>query len=294
MFRQRRPLLERIDSSPPAGLICFFALTALLWLGSVGRWPAGISAKAVRWEWFAFVWVTYVVRYFLLRGRQRGWFTGILALGLLIGGLNGWRAVARAGEWSEAVRVALMIVVPALVAACGGEAVAAVWHHLLVRPCPYGFRFDTFSGRRSIADSAVAESGKLALSLGLYGTTGLLSLSRNYVFDAFAYSYVLAAAVVMAYVFTVGGTAGRLWKGVTTELSRLEDTLEASYERFLRPGAQANDFSAQFRLNIAMQEWLKASGRIPMRWESFLLLLAALFSVLLPPYVVCIVSGLRG
>lgn len=294
MFRQKQPFPEWIDGRPFAGVIQFLAMGILLWIGQVG-WPlAAYQADALRWEWFALLWVTYFVRYFILRGRQRGWFLGLFALSLAFFGIAAWRSIDPAGTWVGWIRSALVVLLPSVLVAYAGEAVVAVWHHLFINACPYGCRLNTFSGRRAIGDLASSESGKLAITVALYGILGLLSLHRNYVFDMFAYSYVLAVTVLLTYVFTAGGAAARLWRGISAELAHLEDGLEGSYERFLRPGAQAQDFSAQFRLNLAMQDRLRDSGRLPMRWESFLLLVAAMILTLLPPYIVCILNGISG
>lgn len=295
MFRQSRPLFERIDGQPLAGFIYFLLLGALAVVGASG-WPVkGVRPASLPLPWLALIASVYVIRYWLLpHSRSRAWFAAWFVIGLGSGIVLRWHRLSHSATWADFMCQVLLILLSAWVMGCASEALFGVWHQLLGRSCPWGHRFDTFAGRRAISEQALVEAGRLALAVALLGMVGLYALSFSYSFDFFAYSYMLGIVVVLVHVFTTGGVARRLRQGVVPELVRLEDSLEGVYERMQRQGTPIAELGEQFRLNLAMQEWLRGSGRIGASWESYLLLLSATVAVLAEPYVYFIFAGLAG
>lgn len=292
MFRQKENIVRQINRRPLPGFV-FFAVLGILMLFGATRWP---FEDMKQWPvfWLLFVGVTFLIRYWLLNGRNHRILGIASALAFIAGASWNWRVAATATGWAAIASRFVLVLIAAFLVGCNAEAIGSVWEDFWVRSCPEGHRYDTFSGRRFISARTSAVAARLAGAASLLGMLGILALSGVYVFDLFAYSYLLAALVLLLYLVTIGGVSRRMSDGAGNELSRLEDALEATYERALRPGAQPQEFVSQFQLNLSMQNWLRASARLNIPWEGCLWLALALLAPLVQPYVIHVLRGIEG
>lgn len=291
MFNQKPGILERINTKPFEGALFFLVLSLLAVLGLNILSRAGSLQSDLVMIWPAFLVITYLVRYILLPGcRKKIWLGMHFLTFLTCGVLLNWSSIYHCARWSEGFAEGLLILLTALLLAYHTEVFAALWSQYLEKLYPWGNRYDTFAGRRKIAAMAATDAGRLALACAMLGTLALCWMYIYFDFDFFAYSYILVLLTVLIYSFLLAGVSRRLRAGIAHDLTNLDDNLEATFERVLRSGFNAQEAVEPFRINTAMQEWLAASGRISVSWENLLTLVAAVLLILAAPYILYLVG----
>lgn len=293
MFNQKLSIFDRIDTKPFEGALYFLVLSLLTVLGLSILSGAGSLVPDLVMIWPAFLAVTYLIRYILFPGcRKKIWFGMLFLTQLTVGALLNWSSIYHCARWSEGFAEGLLLFLTALLLSYNAETLIALWSQYFDKLCPWGNRYDTFAGRRKIAAMAAADAGRLALACAMLGTLGLCLMRIYFKFDFFAYSYVLVLLTVLFYCFLLAGVTRRLKTEITHDLAKLDDNLEATYERVLRLGFNSQEAVEPFKINTAMQEWLAASGRVMVPWENLLTLIAALLLILAVPYVIYIAGSL--
>lgn len=291
MFNQKPGFFERINTKPFEGALYFLVLSLLAVVGLSILSRAGSLQPELAMIWPAFLVITYLVRYVLLPNcRTTIWFGMHFLTFLTLGVVLNWSSIYHCTHWSEGFAKGLLLLLTALLLAYNTEVFSALWAQYLEKPCPWGSRYDTFAGRRKIASMAAADAGRQALTCALLGTLALCWMYIYFDFDFFAYSYILVVVTVLIYSLLLARVSRRLKAGIAHDLTNLDDNLEATFERVLRSGFNAQEAVEPFRVNTAMQEWLAASGRIVLPWENLLTLIVAVLLILAAPYVFYVVG----
>lgn len=292
MFSQKPNIFERINTKPFEGALYFLVLTLLAVLGLRTQLKAGVLQPELAMIWPAFLVTTYLIRYVLLPGyRKKVWFGMLFLTNLTIGALLNWSAIFHCDHWLTGFAEGLLILLTALLLAYNAEVLVSLWLQYLDRLYPWGNRYDTFAGRRKIIAMVAADAGRMSLACAILGTLGLRWMYIYFEFDLFAYSYVLVLLTVLIYSILLAGVSRRLKSGIAHDLTNLDDSLEATYERALRSGFNVHEAVEPLQINIAMQERLVASARLIVPWENLLTLIAALLLVLAAPYIFYLVGS---